>query len=254
MIFSEDPEGTAALIQMVRDEYQMDTPRDESFTIHGTSLIYCLTKQYWQDTDPLPPTDEEVTMWSVGFGLERRILARKEESVELDGIVLSPDFRLMGSLADLKTTMMAPEKSLGCAKCGEPYQGHKGHKYEKNELKQPFQPPSSWVKQFQNYAYVLWKSTGVFDGTFRAAVLHLVPRVYKSYLFMFEKHELEAQWQWELGRRDQYIRMRESGNPEPFGHLGFEGECNYCRYKLRCELSSSINMNRLRLSDIMRSE
>jgi hypothetical protein len=247
----EDPIGTAALIQMVRDEYLTDEPRDAEFTIHGTSLIYCLTKQYWQDTDPLPPSDEEVTMWSVGYGLERRILARKEEAVELDGIVLSPDFRLMGSLADLKTTMMAPEKSLGCAKCGEPYQGHKGHKYEKNEQKQPFEPPASWVKQFQNYSYVQWKLTGVFDPVFRAAVLHLVPRLYKSYVFTFEERELEDNWARTLERRDSFIRMHEEKKPEPFGHLGFEGECNYCRYKLRCELSSSINMNRLRLSDLM---
>ena len=243
MHVSEDAEGTAALYQMVRDEYNMNQPRDGG--LHGTSLLYCLTKLYYEHTDPLPITDTEVGLFSVGFGLERVLINSKADAlpVKWDGISFTPDFWLLGDLADLKTTMMSEGKSLGCVKCGSEWKGHsKAHKYEKNEQKAPFEPPASWAKQFANYAYVMWKTTGELRLQFRAAVLHLMTRTYKSYMYTFTQEELEDQWAQTSSRRDEYLRMLEQQRPEPYGHLGYEGECANCRYSTRCMLSASIGM------------
>lgn len=154
MLIEPAPDLYDAMMAALRDEYMTDRLRPG---LHMSQLIYCLSKTWWDHHDPEPPTDREVSLWSIGFAMERVMIHRMHlEPLVLDGIHMTPDFKLV-EVADLKTTRKAPTVSNGCAVCGEPYRGHSasrmGHVYEPTSM--PFQFPAGWKRQFMAYRHGL---------------------------------------------------------------------------------------------------
>src|SRR4030042_2988387 len=52
------------VMDRLREEHEKPKPSP-----HSTQLIYCLTKSYYALVDPLPLSDREVLLFSVGFGM-----------------------------------------------------------------------------------------------------------------------------------------------------------------------------------------
>ena len=240
MIIEPDPVLKDAMLQALRDEYQTDAQRPG---MHLSSVSYCLTKAYWERVEPQPPTETEVSLWSIGFALERVMIAKMHmEPLVVDGITMTPDFQLLGMPADLKSTRMAPTRSDGCAICGTPYRGHDrdalGHNYEPTS--RPFDFPIGWQRQFMGYRYGLNTQQAEPAYDFGVVVMHVVPAQLTAWRVYFTHNELVENWQWVLQRASDLENMLAAQAPEPFQHLGFEGECTHCRFKLTCELTASL--------------
>ena len=125
---------TAAL-DLLRSEYQLGEERPG---IHQSALSYCLTKTFWAQDEPIPPSDEEAILFSIGFGMERVLLRPAEdmpEAFEVDGITLSLDsLQAFDIPVDLKSTRM---RAAGRKDAGG------------------FQIPEGWKRQFMAYRYGL---------------------------------------------------------------------------------------------------
>ena len=202
MEYVSNPELKDELLEYVREHYDMATPRSG---LHGNDLIYCLTKAYWQQTDPLPVTENELILFSIGFGFEGMYLPKEGGTpVEMDGIWFSPDAIVGTDGVDLKTTRMWKDKDGPVPKKGI---------------------PEGWIKQFKGYALV----HGKMEWT--AAVLYIASADFEVFTLHFTVEELADHWQWMLQRKEV---LEEEEMPTPYKHLGFEGECKNCRYLLRC--------------------
>lgn len=160
MRFDRDPRLETELLDRLREKYTHIKPIP-----HLTEVLYCLTRSYYDRTDPLPITKKELLYFAVGFALEA-VLLRGEpklcacistssegwvdgqlhdgcpckgsgvdtgepQSQQLDGLWLTPDYiDLQDTGVDLKSTRMwsTPE--------GVPKMGW----------------PDSWLEQFKGYA------------------------------------------------------------------------------------------------------
>ena len=191
------------------------TSRERS-GIHVSHLIYCLTKSYYELTDPLPPTDNEVMLFSLGFGLENLLLREESHSVtgELDGIKYSPDFvPLSSGKAELKTTRMSTGKAF----------------------------PETWLEQIMAYSYaekllqydlVVLHITGNYKPPF--------PQI-AGYRLTFEQIELDNNWANLLKRKMVLVVALESKTPPPHGVWCKDWECKFCRYYMRCGIGKVSN-------------
>lgn len=276
MILTESDRLREEVLRLLRVEYGMDQLRTGT---HVSSLIYCLSREWYAQHDPLPVTDKEVALFAIGYGLERVLISRdRAEPFEVDGITLSPDMTLLGLTSDLKSTRMAPNTSAGCAVCGEPYRGHSkasqravcakcGHTHEPSsdfcptqycacmdfEPSEPhpyekappvaFELPVGWQRQFM--AYVEGWRRQVPEGSrpqpFGVVVVHLISAEIKAYEARWTADELSSNWQWLLERKATRERLLANDDPEPYQHRLYEGECAHCSYSLMCGLRASID-------------
>lgn len=233
LIITEDPVLREQALKALAEEYGMNSRRPG---IHQSEVSYCLSKAFWERTSPLPLTEKEILLFSIGFSMERVILAREETPKELilDGISCSLDtINLFGS-ADLKTTRMRA----------------KGRKGEDG-----FQPPEGWKKQFMAYRYALnrteedkhWPNyvhhndMPGYAHDFGVIIIHLVEPEISAYRFQFSDEEMEANWARLMTRKTQLESMLETNDPRPFT-TNSDWECTHCRYKLQCELAASQRM------------
>ncbi len=70
-------------------------------------------------------------------------------------------------------------------------------------------------------------------------VIHLVEPEVTAWTATFTRDELDAHWEWLMGRKDQLHLMMVNADPQPFVH-NEDWECKNCRYNLRCSLEASI--------------
>ena len=216
MLIEPAPELRNAMLELLKKEYQLEQQREG---LHLSSLIYCLTKSYWDKHEPLPPTDKEVQLWSIGFALERVMISKLHvDELTIDGIKMNPDFRLILP-ADLKSTRMSPN----------------GRKDSDG-----FQFPDGWRKQFAAYRYGLNQVIEPFPRLdFGVIVMHLIQPEITAWKAWFTQSELEANWTWVLERADTFESMDAAQDPQPFEH-NESWECENCRYVLMCCLEASL--------------
>lgn len=193
------------VLDRLTSEYRTPKP-----TPHSTQLIYCLTNSYYELYDPLPLTERELLLFSVGFGMERVLLGKTKDSpLKVDGIYVSPDFMMVeGEWGELKTTRMKP-----------PAHG----------AEMPL--PEGWVKQIKAYCHCI----GVTH--YNLAVLHVIQPALTTWRLDFTPEELLENWEWikyRLATLVGYIGDVEP--PIPFTY-NMEWECGYCNYRPRCELA-----------------
>lgn len=242
------PELREQALQALRDEYQLNNVRPG---LHQSELSYCLTKAYWNKTDPVPPSDKAAVMFGIGFAMERVMLEGDHpDPIEIDGITMSLDSLTAFQMpVDLKTTRAATVKSSGCGICGEPFKGHSkstnGHSFIKGETV-PFELPKGWVRQAAAYRYALNRQELEMQDEdmvnlhydFSFVVIHLVEADVSTWTITFTPAELEENWQRLLTRKEWLERMLESDNPNPF-ESAESWECEGCQYLLRCQLAAS---------------
>lgn len=240
MQISADPELRSKVIDAIAKEYNIGSGRPG---LHQSELIYCLTKSYWARTAPEPPTEKEILLFSVGFMMERVIFKETPEPIELDSITVSLDSIVPFGPIDLKTTR----------------RWAKGRKDEDG-----FQWPESWKKAFAAYRHVLNEvmcgcghllTSHIYNlcqscpcghpekkpsYDFGAVVLHLMEPEMSAWTITYTPEELEAHWEYLLGRRDQFHLMLVNEDPQPFVH-NEQWECRDCTYLMRCQLQGSLD-------------
>jgi hypothetical protein len=125
MIIQESQDLHTAFLNRLKAKYRLVANRSEDGKIHLSDLTHCLTASYWDRVDYEPPTDEQALAFARGWLLEDFSISDIHvEPFEVDGVWMSVDMLLDGLPGDLKSTLLAPESSPGCAVCGEPYKGH----------------------------------------------------------------------------------------------------------------------------------
>jgi hypothetical protein len=214
----ENNELSRIMLDHLAEMYGIKSKREG---IHLSTLIYCLKKQQLDNGDDnsrIVPTDQEVLLFALGWGLQDVMTPKSTETptLEKDGIVYRPDFvfALKDWVCELKTTRMSSTKGL--------------------------------MRDFPKGWLIYMKGGCVMTGrnTYDLSVLYMMgnwkppfPEI-KSYRFTFTDEELKDNWDWLITRRNVYKYALESNTPldpyvwnEPY-------ECKNCRYFTICDAES----------------
>jgi len=201
---------TRTLLQLVDDYLGEPKPLP-----HLTELIYCLTKGYWDRTDPVLPGEREILLFALGFGLEKLLLKHTKHIKPgcCDGIYYSPDFLAFTDIpGELKTTRMATKK------------------VQQEGL------PITWERQILGYLHCLGRTD------YELIIFHILGN-YKppfpelqAYRIEATESEIEGNWAWLLVRRSIYLACIEEKQVPPPRYFCEEWECKECRYSIRCEV------------------
>ena len=205
MIYHSSPELRDILLQRVVDQYGLDKQREG---IHLSDMIYCLTKSYYDKTNWAAWGEHEKVLFAIGFALERVFIMDKQETIELDGVVMTPDAFLGEEGFDLKSTRMWQDKATGAPKRGW---------------------PEGWLKQFMGYA----KASG--RTTWAVGIIYLGGAELEAGVLEFGQEEIDANWDWVMGRKEVLeSALKDNEAPTAYQYLSFPGECSNCRYLDRC--------------------
>jgi hypothetical protein len=223
MDYFPDSQLRNELMSRLRDKYITDR---EDWP-HLSEVIYCLTKSYFERTDPIQVTEKELLYFSIGFALEDvllRISGPSIESVELDGLWLTPDyFALRGGQMDLKTTRMYADEM------GRPKRGW----------------PEGWIQQFKAYSYLEWVQAHsseypLAEGrlpdyfNYSVGILYLGQPALECGTFKFTQQEILDNWNNLQTRKEIFIDHMDKGViPEPYAYTE-AWACKECKYAPRC--------------------
>lgn len=205
----KNPELDRLILNHLSDLYGLKTKRTG---IHLSTLIYCLTKAFFEEMSPTEPTDREVMLFSLGLGLQD-VLTPKQATTpvyEKDGITFSPDFvfNLGSSYVELKTTRMSISKESF---------------------------PETWIEYIMGGCFI--RKVNQYE----LAVLYMMgnykppfPQM-QSETLVFEENELKSNWDYLLLRKKVYGEaLKAKQPPQPFLH-NKTWECENCRYHMQCD-------------------
>lgn len=205
----DNPSLDRLILEHLANLYHIKEKREG---IHLSTLVYCLTRSFFDQVAPIEPTDEEVMLFSLGYGLQDVLTPADTETptYELDGIIFRPDFvmKLAGDQhCELKTTRMSSKRA---------------------------DFPQTWVEYIMGGCYI----RGV--QSYELSVLYMLgnyappfPTIHSETL-IFEEDELEINWGYLLSRKAIYEdALAENLAPVPFTYCK-SWECSKCRYRLQC--------------------
>ena len=216
MLRVHNPEMEKYALTHLSDLYNI---RQQRQGIHLSTVIYCLTRAYFDFTQYIQPTEEEVMLFALGYGLQDVLTPQEAitEVFEKDGIIYSPDFLLKvtdtsiknyGQYFEVKTTRMSSNKP---------------------DL------PETWVEYIMGGCYIR-------DITeYELVVLYMMgnwkppfPKIYAETL-KFDQEEILENWYNIVSRRDVLKdSLQYKYTPTPTFWCK-EWECKYCRYKIVCD-------------------
>ncbi len=214
-----NPELDKLILQHLSDKYKLKEKREG---IHLSSLVYCLTRGWYDLRARIEPTEREILLWALGYGLQEVLTPSNASTpiLEYEGIIYRPDmlFELNGMLVELKTT----RTSIKTATLALP---DTWLSYIKGGCK---------IRDTKKYELAGLYMMGNYAPPF--------PLLYSETL-EFDNEEIEEQWAHLLVRRDIY-RGSISSNipPKPFTYC-YEWECRDCRYRLLCETIAGRSSN-----------
>lgn len=213
MNITENHELTRLMLDHLADRYNIKQKR---VGIHLSTLIYCLTKQRYDLASPVEPTDAEVMLFALGFGLQD-ILTPPDATtpiLEKDGVTYSPDFvfKMPGyDLGEIKTTRASAKRA------------------------DTFDFPETWVEYMKGGCYI--RDTFTYD----LSVLYMMGNykppfpIIRSFRFEFTGLELDENWARLMDRKHIFVESIVKNYLLPPFKYNKEWECSYCRYKLICD-------------------
>jgi len=204
LIIKDNPQMHKDITDHLVKKYQLHEKRINLPDVHLSSLVYCLTKAYWDDKQHLPPTKREVMLFALGYGLQSEMTPAEAETPVIinSGIVYRPDLVLRGRLGEMKTTR---------AKSGSPLS-------------------ETWMEYMMGGCFI--KNTNEYD----LAVLRVISAELETYTIEFTDDELCDNWEYLIQRRDIVVdSLTHSIMPDPFKY-NKEWECNGCRYRIWCDM------------------
>ncbi len=207
----DNPELKRKILDHLADLYKIKEVRESN---HLSSYISCRTKSFLDQKGTAEPTDQEVMLFTLGYGLQD-VLTPKDATAPVitkDGIIYRPDMILDSRLNEIKTT-------------------RKSAKYHFMEDSLPV----TWVDYMMGGCILMERTE------YDLIILYMMgnyspplPEIYAETV-QFGKEELEKNWQKILANKAVLDNAIASGvPPEPFTNC-YDWECKYCRYKLVCQ-------------------
>lgn len=217
----EDPEFR----QRILDKIVAREFNDRS-GIHSSDLNYCLNKAVMRKVKPLPNTDEEILIFSMGWATQYWLTEGAEETPHiLDGIIVTPDNEDYDGIPwELKATYQSSNNSIE----------------EKN---------LAWIRQIMSQCKVMgttearltrfeimgdWKWVYGYKQEKEVAKR---PTLHAYHLY-FTQHEIDHNWNWMLSRKKLYEQVMETGQllpPSLALPTSDHYECKWCPYTEQCE-------------------
>ncbi len=186
--------------------------------IHLSTLVYCLTRSFFDQAAPIEPTDDEVLLFALGYGLQDVLTPKEAEAplYECEGITYRPDMVLkLGEqeLGEIKTTRMST-----------------------NTLATSL--PDTWIEYMMGGCYMRGKTSyNLIELPMMGNYKPPFPKILAETL-VFTQEEIDSNWEYIKARQEVYLdAIAKNIPPEPYQHCK-EWECKYCRYKLMCEAIS----------------
>jgi len=110
----DNPELSRLMLDHLTDLYNLKKQRDE---VHLSTLIYCLTRSFFDMKQDVEPTDMEVMLFALGIGLQNEFTPANTTLpvIRKDGVVFSPDFVIQigeGQYCEMKTTRMSTARDF----------------------------------------------------------------------------------------------------------------------------------------------
>jgi len=207
----DNPELKRKILQHLSELYKIKEVRESG---HLSSYITCRTKSFLDSQGTAEPTDEEVMLFALGYGLQD-VLTPKDARTPVifrDGISYRPDMILSTRLNEIKTT-------------------RKSAKYHFMEDSLPV----TWIDYMMGGCYMA--DTNEYD----LIILYLMgdysppmPDIYAETIY-YEQDEIESNWQKILANKAVLDKaIADKVPPEPFKNC-YDWECRLCRYKLVCQ-------------------
>lgn len=213
----DNPELKRRILDHLAELYNIKERREPN---HLSSYVYCRTKGFFDQKQTAEPTDEEVMMFALGYGLQDVLTPRNAAAPVYNkhGVIYRPDMSFsiptaeVEQLVELKTT----RKSA------------KFHYLDEHI-------PETWMEYMKGGCYI--QGTNRYD----LAVLYMMgnysppfPDIYCD-TFEFTQKELDENW-LEIMNRKMVLdtALSSSQLPEPFKNCR-DWECKYCRYLMVCQ-------------------
>ena len=211
----DNPELARTILNHLANLYKIKEIREPN---HLSSYIGCRTRGFLDQKQAIEPTDQEVMLFALGYGLQD-VLTPKDAAAEVhefDGVIYRPDMTItrgeIERLTELKTT----------------------RKSAKNHFLDDF-IPVTWLAYMKGGCKI--RGTNQYD----LIVLYMMgnyappfPQIYAD-TFYFTDEEIEENWGMiKTNKAVLDNAMIVDKPPTPFAHC-YEWECTYCRYKLVCE-------------------
>ena len=208
-----NPELDRIILDTLAEKYKLLERREG---IHLSTLNYCLTKSYFDQVSPLPPSDTELLLFATGYALQEVLTPSFGEvkTFERDGILYRPDsvfpVQLGGAeaLVEIKSTRSGVKR------------------YQEGNF------PDTWITYMMGGCYI--RNT----TTYNLAVIYLAERPTAKILsetIVFDEAEIKQNWLWLIERRDIYKEaLRAETVPTPFKYCA-TWQCDSCRYKTVCD-------------------
>jgi len=219
---TENPEMRRKLLNHLASQYKIKEIREPN---HLSSFVGCRTRTFFDQQQAIEPTDDEVMMFALGYGLQDVLTpeAVEEGYYDYKGVLYRPDMNFeanpseIAKLLEMKTTRRSAK-----------------YHYIDTEI------PVTWTMYMKGGC----KITGT--TTYDLAVLYMMgnyappfPQLYCD-KFYFNQDEIDENWQIIMRNKEVLDNAIELGKPpEPFAHC-FGWECKFCRYKLMCQVLSPI--------------
>lgn len=253
--WTRNPELEGELYARMRRKYVQDRTKE----LHFSDTLYCLTKAYWNKTDPIPVDDQALGYFAIGFALEEVVLktpptvnqinteihsfANNSDMVAqaihdlytksgvqpymYEGLHFSPDYTMTSQDGemDLKSTRMGMDDD------GRP----------KRVTDRPHGFPDSWLKQFMGYAHRIGASPAdppfapVDYVDYGVAIMYLIPAKLIAGTIRFDWDDVELNMAQHLHRASIIEDQLSQGVPPVPFMYNEQWECKNCPYLSRCQ-------------------
>lgn len=214
----------------ILDDLMAEIEEDRSDQFPGvTSLIYCITKTYWERLHGKPTHDRDTKLFfSIGLGLERALLNEQKQGLltgSEDGIFYHLDGLVGDEVAELKSTRISTRTKID-KNITKRVDGN----YRDVEFPDM---PEAWIKQMLAYCKV--------KGTTKAKliVLHVIQPDIRVWDVEFSPVEVEANWKWLQDRKKVLMFGLKYGRPPTPFQYNQDFECERCAFLLMCKVQVS---------------
>ncbi len=209
----DNPELKRKILDHLADLYKIREVRESN---HLSSYVACRTKSFFDAKGTTEPTEEEVMLFALGYGLQDVLTPKSIEPVvyRKEGVIYRPDLPMIwtGNLGEIKTTRKSAK-----------------YHYMEDSL------PLTWIDYMAAGCYLT--DTVKYD----LAILYMMgnysppfPQIYAETI-QFSADEIDKNW-WKILDQKMVLDFAlTSGNPPESYKNCYDFECKYCRYKLICE-------------------
>ena len=205
--------------------------------VHQSDLVYCLNRSALRKLIPYEPTTSEVLVYSIGWSTQRWLTGEDEDepSIEIDGIIVTPDAMWKGAPWELKATYASNQKDLAenmhwlrqmMAQC---------------KVTNTFEARLSRFSIMGNWKWVYrpTKAESIAAAVEKYGENWADHPTLEAWHIKFTEQDIAENWVWLKVRREYYLDILERGqllHPSLALPLGQEWECEYCRkeYKELC--------------------